>query len=208
MIVGLPPLQMSLQMGSLPGGGPGAPSQSGHAAADRQRSPLDKGRVHSSGEAQPLQRFPEGWLCSRPDDVLDPHEPASSVALLDLPIHQTSCHFPLPHFPPAPTCLDPGPKMSGEGVEIGSEAIAGEEGQAAGSQLLAQAVNEQLSRALGARTQQQHWNACGERIDGHPEPQDLGMAAQPRAQFIELQMGKGELTEGAFMQALSMRSSA
>jgi hypothetical protein len=34
------------------------------------------------------------------------------------------------------------------------------------------------------------------------------MAAQPRAEFIELQMGKGELAEGAFMQALSMCSSA
>ncbi len=34
------------------------------------------------------------------------------------------------------------------------------------------------------------------------------MAAQPRAEFIELQMGKGELAEGAFMQALSMCASA
>jgi len=81
-------------------------------------------------------------------------------------------------------------------------------GRQKGGQLLAQAVNEQMSHALGVRTQQPHGNACGERIDGHPEPQDLCVAAQPRAEFIELQMGKGELAEGAFMQALSMRSSA
>ena len=40
--------------------------------------------------------------------------------------------------------------MSGEGVEIGIEAIAGEERHAAWSQLLAQAVNEQMSHAMGA----------------------------------------------------------
>ncbi len=73
MIVGLPPLQMSLQMGSLHGGGPRAPSESGYATADRQIHPFDKGRVHTAREAQPLQCLPEGWLCSQPDDVLDPH---------------------------------------------------------------------------------------------------------------------------------------
>ncbi len=76
--------------------------------------------------------------------------------------------------------------MSGEGVEVGMEAITGEEGQAARSQLLAQAVDEQLSHSVGARTELQHWNAFGKWIDGHPEPQDLGVAAQPRAEFIEL----------------------
>ncbi len=71
--------------------------------------------------------------------------------------------------------------MSGEGVEIGIEAVAGEEGQAARSQLLSQAVDEQMSHTMGARTQLPHWNTFGEWIDGHPEPQDLGMAAQSRA---------------------------
>jgi hypothetical protein len=59
-------------------------------------------------------------------------------------------------------------------------------GKQKGGQLLAQAMDEQLSHAMGARTQLPHGNACGERIDGHPEPQDLGVAAQPRAEFIEL----------------------
>ncbi len=98
--------------------------------------------------------------------------------------------------------------MSCQGIEIGMKAIAGEEGQTTRNQLLTQAVDEQMSHAMGARTQQPHGNACAERIDGHPEPEDLGMAAQSRAEFIELQMGKGELAEGAFMQALSMRSGA
>ncbi len=45
-----------------------------------------------------------------------------------------------------------------------------------------------------------------ERIDGHPEPQDLCVAAQPRAQFIELQMGEHKVAEGALMQRLGMGS--
>ena len=186
VIRGLPPVQMSLQVRSLQGGGPGAPSESGHAAADRQIHPLDTRRVHTAREAQPLQCLPEGWLCSQPDDVLDPHQFASPIVLLHLPIEQARRHLPLPRLPSALRSLGPVPKVSCEGVEIGIEAVTGKEGQAARNQLLAQAVDEQLSHAMGARTQLPHWNACGERIDGHPEPQDLGMAAQPRAEFIEL----------------------
>ena len=52
------------------------------------------------------------------------------VIPLYLPIEQARRHLPLPHLPPALRSLDPVPKMSGEGVEIGSEAVAGEEGQA------------------------------------------------------------------------------
>ena len=43
-----------------------------------------------------------------------------------------------------------------------------------------------MSHAMGARTQQPHGNAFGKWIDDDPEPQDLGVAAQPRAEFIEL----------------------
>jgi hypothetical protein len=59
-------------------------------------------------------------------------------------------------------------------------------GRQKGGQLLAQAVDEQMSHAMGGWTQQPHGNACGERIDGHPEPQGLCVAAQPRAECIEL----------------------
>ena len=69
-----------------------------------------------------------------------------------------------------------------------------------------QAVDEQMSHAMGAWTQQPHRNACGERIDGHPEPEHLGVATQPRAEFIELQMGEHKVAEGALMQHLGMGS--
>jgi hypothetical protein len=79
-------------------------------------------------------------------------------------------------------------------------------GRQKGGHLLAQAVDEQLRHLVRSRAQLEHRNTLGERIDGDPEPEDLRVAAQPRAQFIELQMRKSELAEGAFMQALSLCS--
>jgi hypothetical protein len=44
------------------------------------------------------------------------------------------------------------------------------------------------------------------RIDGHPEPEDLCVAAQARSQLIYLHMRKHEIAEGALMQGLGMCS--
>jgi hypothetical protein len=74
-------------------------------------------------------------------------------------------------------------------------------GRQKGGQLLAQAVDEQEGHTVGARTELQHGNTCGERIDDDPEPQDLGVAAQPRAQFVQWQMRQREVTTGAPLSA-------
>jgi hypothetical protein len=42
------------------------------------------------------------------------------------------------------------------------------------------------------------------RINGHPEPEDLRVAAQARAQFIQLQMGEHKIAEGALVLPLDM----
>jgi hypothetical protein len=68
---GLPPVHMSLHVGSLQSSGPRASCQSGHPAADRQVDPRNYGRVDVSRKAQSLSGFYECWLCSQPDDVLD-----------------------------------------------------------------------------------------------------------------------------------------
>jgi hypothetical protein len=36
-------------------------------------------------------------------------------------------------------------------------------------------------------------------VDGQPQPQDVGVAAQPRPQLIQLEIGKLELTEKVLM---------
>ena len=37
-------------------------------------------------------------------------------------------------------------------------------------------------------------------VDDQPQPQDAGMAAQPGAQFIQLQMWEPEMAEETFVQ--------
>ena len=74
------------------------------------------------------------------------------------------------------------------------------------NQLLAQPVDKQLGHLMRPRTQLEHGNACAEGIDGHPEPEDLRVAAQARAQFIQLQMWEHSVAEGALMQRLGMGS--
>jgi hypothetical protein len=79
-------------------------------------------------------------------------------------------------------------------------------GKLKGGQLLAQPVDEQLRHLVRSRTQLEHRNALGEWIDGHPEPQNLRVAAQACSQFIQLQMRDLEMAERALMQDLGIRS--
>jgi hypothetical protein len=114
-------------MGSLQRSGPGASCQGCHTTTQREIDPLDKGCVHSSRKAQSLQGLCEGGGCSQADHLSDSHQLAPLIAFLDLAIEQACRHLPL--FPPAPSFLEPIPKMSGEGVEVRIEAIAGEDRQ-------------------------------------------------------------------------------
>ena len=53
-----------------------------------------------------------------------------------------------------------------------------------------------------------HRNNLGEGVDSQPEPENLVGAAQPGAQFIQLQMRELEMGEEAFVQGLCMLPSA
>jgi hypothetical protein len=79
-------------------------------------------------------------------------------------------------------------------------------GRQKGGQLFSHVVDKQVGNAVGPRAQKQHQNALSERIDGDPEPEHLGVATQPRAQFIQLQMREHKVAEGALMQRLGMGS--
>jgi hypothetical protein len=45
-------------------------------------------------------------------------------------------------------------------------------------------------------------------VDGQPQPQDVGVAAQPRPQLVQLEIGKLEVTEKVLMQGLSVQPRA
>ena len=77
-------------------------------------------------------------------------------------------------------------------------------GRQKGGQDLSQGVNDAMRRVLRARTQKEHRKKLRAGIDGQPEPQHLCGAAQPRAQFVQLEMRKPEMTEEVFVQDLCM----
>ena len=54
----------------------------------------------------------------------------------------------------------------------------------------------------------EHGKKLGARVDGQPEPQHLFGAAQPRAQFIQLEVREPEMAEETLVQGLCMFSSA
>jgi hypothetical protein len=45
-------------------------------------------------------------------------------------------------------------------------------------------------------------------VDGQPQPQDVGVAAESRPQFVQLEIGKLEMTEKVLVEALGMQPSA
>ena len=53
-----------------------------------------------------------------------------------------------------------------------------------GGQHLSERVDELVYRLLGAGTHRQHGQNFGAKIDGQPDPEHLGGAAQSGAQFV------------------------
>jgi hypothetical protein len=71
-----------------------------------------------------------------------------------------------------------------------------------------QGVDAQVCPMLGARTQREHGQNLGARVDGQPEPEHVLRAAQAGTQFIQLEVRERELGEDALMQGLCMPASA
>ena len=61
---------------------------------------------------------------------------------------------------------------------------------------------------LGARTQLEHGENLGARIDGQPQPQHLAGAAQPCSQFVQLDVWEPQMAERVLVQSLSVRALA
>ena len=80
--------------------------------------------------------------------------------------------------------------------------ITGEEWQTARGQELSQGVDDGMRGVLRTGSQMEHRKNLGAGGDGQPQPQDVGVAAQPRPQLIQLEIGKPEVTENVFVQGL------
>ena len=72
---------------------------------------------------------------------------------------------------------------------------------------MSQGVDEQMCHVLGAGTQLKNGKNLSAGVDGEPEPQHLCGAAEPRAQLVQLQVRKVEVTEAVLVQRLCMFAS-
>ena len=61
-------------------------------------------------------------------------------------------------------------------------------------------MDDPMRRVLRAGAQIQHGQNLGARIDGQPEPEHLCGAAQPCANFVQLQVRDVQVAEAALME--------
>jgi hypothetical protein len=69
-------------------------------------------------------------------------------------------------------------------------------------------VDNPMCHVLRAGTEMEHGHKLRARIDCQPEPENLFAAAQPGAQFVQLEVREPEIAEGALVQGLSVLTSA
>jgi hypothetical protein len=80
-------------------------------------------------------------------------------------------------------------------------------GRQKGGQALSERVDEEMSHVLCSRTELKHRQNLRQGIDGQPEPEHLSGTAEPRPQFIQLEMREPEGAEEALMQGLCVLES-
>jgi len=69
-------------------------------------------------------------------------------------------------------------------------------------------MDEQVRCMLGARPQLERGHQLGARINRQPQPEHLGRAAQPGANFVQLQVREVQVAEVALMEELSVPACA
>jgi hypothetical protein len=66
-------------------------------------------------------------------------------------------------------------------------------GRQKGGQDLSQGVDEQMRHVLRAGTQMEGGKNLRARVDGQPQPEHVLIAAEPGAQFVQLQVREPEM---------------
>ena len=93
-------------------------------------------------------------------------------------------------------------------IEVEVEPVTREKWETAWGQAPSQGVDEYVRGVLCARAQMEHRHNLGARIDRQPDPEHLAGAAQPRSQFVQLQVREVQVAEAALMQELSVLACA
>src|SRR5579863_205363 len=131
-----------------------------------------------------------------------PHQLAPPVAFFHLPVDEPRRHLPQTHCPPSTTSYEPVSEMGCQRIEVRIEPITGEEWNAARCQELSQRMDDSMGHVLCTGAELKHWQNLGARVDRQPKPLHLRMAAQPRAQFVQLQVREPQMAEETLVQGL------
>ena len=96
--------------------------------------------------------------------------------------------------------------MGREGIEVEIEPVTGEEREAARGQLCRSEWMSRWAMFCVRGPSSSTGRIFVQGIDGQPQPEHLCSAAQPGAQFVQLEVGDVEVAEAALMEDLSMLS--
>ena len=77
-----------------------------------------------------------------------------------------------------------------------------------GGQDLSQGMDDAMGHVLCTGAKLKHRKNLRQRINGQPEPLHLRMAAQPGAEFVQLEVRDPKMAEGTLVQGLCMFPSA
>jgi hypothetical protein len=135
------------------------------------------------------------------------HQLAPSVAFLHLAVDQAWLHLPSAPVASSTTQGKPLAKVGGERIKVAIEPVTGKQWDATRRQPLLESMDEPMGHGLGAGAELKRRKNLGEGIDRQPEPENLIGAAEPGAQFIQLQVGEVEIGEEALVQGLRVLAS-
>ena len=197
VIVRPPPFEMHQELWRELRCRPTAADQSGNTLSQGQVHAFDKRRIQPPAQAQLDEGGSQLPLCPTAHPMGYAHQSITPIDLLDLTIDQPCCHLPVACL--SSLALHPLSKMGCECIKVEIQPIAGEDGEAGGSELLAQCVDKGMSSVLSSGSELEYRDELAEGVDRQPQPEDTSPATQSSAQFVQLDMREGEVLQGAVM---------
>jgi hypothetical protein len=132
--------------------------------------------------------------------MFNPLDASATLVFLDLAIQELSADLPAAHA--GMRLLNPLSEVTGQGVEVQRQPIAGEDEHAARGQDVFERMNQGMCHLLSPQANVQRRNQLAPRICGDPHPHDLTTLANGCAYFIKLHVSQMQSAQQSVMQRL------
>ncbi len=147
---------------------------------------LNEGSLDRLRQAQGSEGVAELGASAAHDGGVQVFEPITGLDLAQLCVQELRADLPLRQtfiFGP-----DPFPKMSGEGVEVGTQAVSGEQGDVDFRQALPEFMHKTLSIGVGPSSHMNDRDDLGLSFKRDPDKHPLRLPAHLGDQFVQLQV--------------------